>query len=111
MPLAEGRCVKVGFPVGHHDQPESLVLSIDELLRSMPEAIPDAQAQSALQKLRAEGIEMDWMTFTGTGGGGGGPVYKKLPEGVTEAEAYRRFLDALGYVRKGPWVFTLELKP
>ncbi len=54
---------------------------------------------------------MDYMTFTGNGGGGGGPVYRRLPEGMTEAEAYQRFLDALGYVRKGPWVFTLQLEP
>jgi hypothetical protein len=38
-------------------------------------------------------------------------MYKKLPEGMTEQEAYRRFIEALGYVHEGPWVFTVEINP
>jgi hypothetical protein len=53
----------------------------------------------------------DWMTFTGDGGGGGGPMFKKLPDGMTEQQAYRRFIEALGYVHEGPWVFTVEINP
>ena len=109
--LAQGRCVKGGFPVGHHEQAESLVLQIDELQKSMPEVIPDADVKAALQRLRAEGIQMDWMTFSGTGGGGGGPVYKKLPQGMTEPEAFRRFIEALGYTHQGPWIFKLDIRP
>jgi hypothetical protein len=110
-PLTEGRCVKAGFPVGHHDKPETLVLSIDSLQLTMPEVAPEAEVNRALEELLREGIDMDWMTFTGDGGGGGGPMFKKLPEGMTEQEAYRRFIEALGYVHEGPWVFTVEINP
>jgi hypothetical protein len=109
--LMEGRCVKAGFPVGHHDKPETLVLSIDSLQLTMPEVAPESDVKRALEELLREGIDMDWMTFTGDGGGGGGPMYKKLPEGMTEQEAYRRFIEALGYVHEGPWVFTVEINP
>jgi len=109
--LIEGRCVKAGFPVGHHDSPETLVLSIDSLQLTAPEIAPQADVQRAREQLLREGIDMDWMTFTGDGGGGGGPIYKKLPTGMTELEAYRRFIEALGYVHEGPWVFTVEINP
>jgi hypothetical protein len=109
--LTEGRCVKAGFPVGHHDKPETLVLVIDSLQLTMPEVAPEAEVNRAMEELLREGIDMDWMTFTGDGGGGGGPMFKKLPAGMTEQEAYRRFIEALGYVHAGPWVFTLEISP
>jgi hypothetical protein len=109
--LMEGRCVKAGFPVGHHDKPETLVLAIDSLQLTMPEVAPEADVNRALEELLREGIDMDWMTFTGDGGGGGGPMYKKLPAGMTEQEAYRRFIEALGYVHEGPWLFTVEINP
>lgn len=109
--LTEGRCVKAGFPVGHHDKTETVVLSIDSLQLTMPEVAPEADVNRALEELLGEGIDMDWMTFTGDGGGGGGPMFKKLPEGMTEQQAYRRFIEALGYVHEGPWVFTVEIDP
>ncbi len=109
--IEKGRCVKVGFPVGHHGKPETLTLTVNELQQSMPEVIPDADVKKAQEILKAQGIEMDYMTFSGNGGGGGGMVYRKLPEGMTEAEAYWRFMEALGYVYQGPWVFTIQLNP
>lgn len=109
--LAKGRCVKAGFPVGSQGQQETLTLTIPGLQRSMPEAIPDADVQKALRVLKSQGIEMDWTTFSGNGGGGGGPVYRKLPQGMTEAEAYQRFVDALGYSFNGPWIFSFQIKP
>jgi hypothetical protein len=110
-PVEAGRCIKIGFPVGHHNQAETLTLTVPELQQSMPEVIPDAEVKAALAKLKAQGIEMDYVTFTAGGGGGGGPVYKKLPEGMTQEEAYRRFMEALGYIYKGPWVFTIQIHP
>ena len=35
--------------------------------------------------------------------------YNKLPEGMTEKEAYRQFMNALGYLREGPWIFKVKL--
>jgi hypothetical protein len=110
-PVEAGRCVKVGFPVGHHNQAEILTLTIPELEQSMPEVIPDAEVKAALAKLKVQGIEMDYVTFTSGGGGGGGPVFKKLPAGMTHEQAYQLFIEALGYVYKGPWVFTVNVKP
>jgi len=35
----------------------------------------------------------------------------KLPEGMDQQEAYQRYLEALGYLYPGPWVFTLDVHP
>jgi hypothetical protein len=109
--LEVGRCVRAGFPVGHHNRAETLTLTIDNLQLSTPELIPEDQVKQAIDRLRLEGIEMDWMTATGSGGGGAGPSFKKLPAGINELEAYRRFLDALGSIHRGPWIFTVNLEP
>jgi hypothetical protein len=106
-----GRCMELGFPLGHRNRAETMTLTIPQLEQSMPEVIPDAEVKKAQEKLRAQGIEMDWMTFSGNGGGGGGPVYKKLPPGMTEQEAYQRFIEALGYIYQGPWTFTIKIQP
>jgi len=80
--------------------------------QSMPEVIPDAELKAAQEKLKADGIEMDYTTsHSAAGGGGGGPTFNKLPEGMDQQEAYQRFLEALGYLYPGPWVFTINLQP
>ena len=110
-PVTTGRCVKLGFPVGHHNQSESMTLTITRLEQSIPEAIPDGQLQAVRQKLLAQGIDMDWVTFSGNGGGGGGPVINTKPEGMTDEQVMQMFFDALGYYHAGPWIFTVEIKP
>ncbi|HEY5983480.1 MAG TPA: hypothetical protein VIU38_08400 [Anaerolineales bacterium] len=110
-PIAQGRCIRLGFPVGSQGASETLTLRIESLQLSTPEVIPEVEVQRAREVLKSQGIEMDWMTVTGSGGGGGGPVYKRLPDGMTEMQAYERFLDALGHIHKGPWVFTLKIDP
>lgn len=109
--LEEGRCVRLGFPVGYHGKAETLVLRVDNLQLSTPELIPEDQVKQAVETLRLEGIEMDWMTVAGSGGGGAGPSFKKLPAEINEQEAYYRFLNALGNIHKGPWIFTINLEP
>ncbi len=37
------------------------------------------------------------------------PEYKKLPDGMTQDEAFRHFAQALGYVYPGEWKFELSL--
>lgn len=105
------RCVKMGFPIGHHARPEKLILTLDELEQSVPEVIPEDQLQAALQNLRQQGIEMDWVTFQGNGGGGAGPVIKHKPEGMSDEEVLRRFYQALGYYFQATWAFEVELEP
>ena len=39
------------------------------------------------------------------------PEYKKLPSGMSEQEAYRKFIGALGYIYNGQWEFNVQLKP
>jgi hypothetical protein len=34
-----------------------------------------------------------------------------MPDGMTQQEAYQRYLEALGYVHPGPWVFRFEVGP
>jgi len=111
IPVNTGRCVVVGYPVGHHNRSETLTLTIGELEQSLPEVIPDEQIQMARQKLRQEGIEMDWVVSFGNGGGGGGPVITKKPEGMTDEEVIRRFYELLGYYYPGPWSFGVPVNP
>lgn len=78
----------------------------------MPESIPDTDLAAAREKLLSQGIDIGWNVETFPGGGGGsGPVYNKLPEDMTQAEAYQRFVEALGYIHQGPWKFTVNISP
>jgi hypothetical protein len=109
--LAKGeRCVQIDFLLGHSNSAQPLTLTISTLEQSIPESIPDAELKVAREKLKAQGIELDYTTFSATGGGGGGPLFPKKPEGMTDAEAYQKFMAALGYVYPGPWVFNLEIQ-
>jgi hypothetical protein len=107
----KARCVKAGFAIGHHNQPETLFLMVNGLEQSTPEAIPDDQLQMARQKLRQQGIEMDWVTFSGTGGGGAGPKITQKPDGMTDEEVLKRFYEALGYYYPATWTFTVNITP
>jgi hypothetical protein len=109
--IAKGRCILAGFPVGDLASPaaQTLTLSVPALEKSMPEVVPDDQLQAALTKLKAEGIEMSVTTSSGSGGGGGGYTFTAKPEGMSDDEAYRKYLEALGYVYPGPWVVTAQL--
>lgn len=110
-PIKTDRCVKLGFPVGHHSQPESITLTISELEQSMAEVIPNEQLQAARQKLLAQGIDMDLVTSSGNGGGGGGPVIHQKPEGMTDEQVMQLFYEAMGYYHPGPWTFTVQINP
>lgn len=106
-PVQSGRCVKLGFPVGAAD-PHSLTLTIPALEQSMPEVIPADQLAEALQYLKAwEGIDMEWHIVDN----GTYPEYRKLPDGMNEQQAYRKFIEALGYVYYGQWEFDVQLDP
>jgi hypothetical protein len=105
------RCVKLGFPVGHHSQPESITLTISELEQPMADVIPNEQLQAARQKLLAQGIDMDLVTSSGNGGGGGGLVIHQKPAGMTDDQVMQLFYEAMGYYHPGPWTFTVEIKP
>lgn len=112
LQLQSGRCVQVEFLLGHSNQSGAITLIIPTLEQSIPEVIPDDELAVAQEKLLAQGIDMDWEVVTFPGGGGGsGPVYKKLPEGVTEQEAFQLLMEALGYTHLGPWEFTVDVKP
>jgi hypothetical protein len=105
------RCVKLGFPVGHHSQPENITLTISELEQPMADVIPNEQLQAARQKLLAQGIDMDLVTSSGNGGGGGGLVIHQKPAGMTDDQVMQLFYEAMGYYHPGPWTFTVEIKP
>jgi hypothetical protein len=104
-PIESGRCVKVGFPVGNAN-PRLMTLIIPTLEQSLPEVIPAESLIAAYQILEAEGIEMEWHTVDN----GAYPEYKKLPPGMTEQEAYRRFIEALGYIYPGTWEFDWQFE-
>lgn len=108
-PIEKGRCVKLGSPIGS-ENPKSIELNILNLQQSMPEAIPEDELAIAREKLLQQGIDMDWQIFDyGNGGGGSGPVYNNLPSGMTEEEAFQKFVEALGYVHYGPWEFNINI--
>lgn len=107
-PIEEGRCVKLGSPIGS-ENPKSINLNIFNLQQSTPESIPEDELAIAREKLLLQGIDMEWQVFDyGNGGGGSGPVYNKLPDGMSEEEAYVAFIEALGYIYNGPWEFTIN---
>jgi hypothetical protein len=103
------RCVQIDFLLGHSSSAQTMTLTIPALEQSIPEVIPDAEVKAAQEKLKAQGIEMDYTTSRGAGGGGGGPIFTKKPEGMTDLAAYQEFMAALGYSYPGPWVFTIEI--
>jgi hypothetical protein len=105
------RCAEIDFQLGHSTQPRTIVLTVPALERSVPEVFPQVELDSALAKLKEQGIEMTYSITRGVGGGGGGPEYTKLPEGMTQLEAYDRFMDVIGYRAPGPWVFTFPYQP
>jgi hypothetical protein len=102
-PNEESRCIKLGFPIGDAN-PKSLTLTLPGLEDAMTTDIPEEKLTFAYQKLIAQGIDMNYSA----GPGGTFIEYKTLPEGMTEKVAYRKFLEALGYVHKGPWIFKLN---
>jgi len=108
-PIQNGRCVKVGFAVGDAD-PKSLTLTIPMLEQSIPEVIPEDELAAAREKLLPQGIDIDWEVVSFAGGGGSGPVYNKIPDGMSELEAYNKFLETLGYFHEGPWVFAVKIQ-
>ena len=106
-----GRCIITGFPAGDLAKPGPLtmVLTIPELQISMPEGFPDEKINAAITQLKAEGIDMSFFTSSGSGGGGGGYTFNAKPEGMTDEEAYHKFMEALGFIYTGPWVFTVQI--
>lgn len=105
--LEAGRCVQVEYLLGHSNQPGVITLTIPALEQSIPEVIAEEEIAAAREKLLPQGIDMDWQVVDH----GAGPVYRQLPEGMTEQEAFQLFMEALGYIYKGPWEFSVEVKP
>ena len=105
-PNQESRCIKLGFPIGDA-HPLFLTLTLPGLENAMTTPVPANDLSAADKKLLAQGIDIEWSTSQS----GTVMEYKKLPEDMTEKEAYRSLLEALGYVRKGPWIFRILLFP
>lgn len=103
-PVQIGRCVKIGFPAGNVD-PTTITLTIPALEQSLPDVIPPKEAVAAQEILKKQGIEMEWHTVDH----GAYPEYKNLPPGMSQQMALRKFMEALGYVYRGPWVFNLQI--
>jgi hypothetical protein len=111
--LEDGRCVKVGFPVGDlvSENSQLLTLTIPVLQKSLPEVFSDSEIQAAEVKLKAEGIIMRYYSMSGSSGGGSGFTYDSLPQGMTQEEAYQKYIEALGYNYSGPWVLSMTIPP
>ena len=110
-PVQTGRCLAVGFTVGHHGRPEELTLNIPQLEQSSPMDIPNDQIQAARKKLLAQGLDVDLVTSSGNGGGGGGLEINKKPAGMTDDQAQQLFYEELGLYHLGPWTFTVKINP
>lgn len=105
------RCARVDFLLGHANQKRTITLTVPALERSAPEVFPQAELDAALAKLKQQGIEMTYISMRGTGGGGSTWQYNRLPEGMTEEQAFNLLIDALGYRFPGPWTFSFEYEP
>jgi len=80
-PVKNGSCIKIGFQTGSSD-PTSLTLTIPDLENLMPYLVEN--------------------------------LFFQLPTlypGLSEKQAYHKYLEENGYTYKGPWVFTVELVP
>lgn len=113
LPEGMGRCVEIGFPIGHRNQaaPSTFKLSIPSLQLSIPEMIADADIAAANQKLAAEGLEFSYSVSSNSNGGAAGPVILKKPDAMSDTDAINRLYAALGYVCPGPWEFELTVTP
>jgi len=102
------RCTRLDFLLGSGSGLQPLTLQVPYLEISEPEVLPETERLAAQEKLRSEGIEMEYNTaiFSG-GGGGGGVTFSRLPEGMNTSQAYQRYREVLGHIYTGPWVFTL----
>jgi hypothetical protein len=103
-PNDESRCIKLGFPVGD-PHPIFLTLTLPGLENAMTTTISEDKLSAAYEKLLLQGIDVKWHsdekgTFL---------KYNKLPDGLTEKDAYHEFMKALGYVHEGPWIFRIWL--
>lgn len=105
-PSGKVRCIKLGFPVGD-PTPTSLILTLPGLEDAMTTVVPDDRLSMAHDKLLGQGIDMKWSANPEHGIT---IEYNKLPDGMSEKEAYHHFMDALGYIHEGPWVFNVKLK-
>jgi len=105
-PVQDGRCVKLGFPIGDA-HPQSLILTVPTLEQSLPEVIPADRLAFAYGELKSQGIDMEWHVVDH----GAYPEYKKLPAGMSEEQANHKFVEALGYVYNGGWKFDIQLNP
>ena len=80
-PIKNGRCIKSTFPIGSSN-PTSLTFTIPQLENLMPYMQGDAYFQ-----------------------------LPTLYPGLSEKQAFYKYLEEKGYTYKGPWVFTVELIP
>lgn len=113
LPEGMGRCVEIGFPIGHRNQAgqAAFTLIIPTLQLSLPEVIADADIAAANQKLAGEGLEFTYTSMTNSNGGAAGPVILRKPEGMSDVEAVNRLYAALRYFHLGPWEFELTVTP
>jgi len=80
-PIKNGRCIKAVFSIGSNN-PTSLTFTIPELENLMPYLQGDAYSQLPI-----------------------------LYPGLSEKQAFYKYLEEKGYTYKGPWVFTVRLMP
>jgi DNA-binding CsgD family transcriptional regulator len=80
-PIKNGRCIKSTFPIGSSN-PTFLTFTIPQLENLMPYMQGDAYLQ-----------------------------LPTLYPGLSEKQAFYKYLEEKGYTYKGPWVFTVELTP
>ena len=104
------RCLILNFLLGYGDANNNLVLTVPYLEISPPEVVPAAELAAAREILHAQGIEITYEIWESAGGGGGGGVqFIMLPVGMDWETANHKYLEALGYIYDGPWVFTIDL--
>ncbi len=105
-----GRCEVFNFLLGYGGLGNEMILTIPQLAISPPEVIPEAELAAAREILRTQGIEITYEIWeTAGGGGGGGVAFSSLPAGMDWETAYQKYLEALGYIYTGPWVFTFTI--
>jgi hypothetical protein len=104
---APERCTELGFDAPYDGNATVINVTVPYLITSVPEVITPDRVESANEKLKAQGIEFEYINLDH--GGNVGVI--KRPEGMPDWEVYPLIWDALADRYEGPWMFTVNTYP
>jgi hypothetical protein len=99
------------FPIERGDHTEVITFTIDELELSTDFIPLGEDLGRAKEELSKQGIEIEFVTISELDRTGSSWNILQKPDNMDYAEAIRHIRSALGYYFRGPWVFSIHVKP